>query len=213
VARPTRTVVGVLAAVAAALALTACGGSGDDSTSEAIGGADQAEIAHAIRTSVTSSDPADCTRLETQRFLEQIHFVTGSAAVKACQQDAPDTSDDPDSVDVADIEVDGTSATANATFHGGGFDGSTLSIAVVKEGDQWKVDQITAVPTFDLPAFEKAFTQRLSSQEGVTAAGTECITKALDSAGPDAVKGALISGDSSQLLNLIGPCLSGSASG
>jgi hypothetical protein len=212
VARCARTLICLLAFVVAAIALAACGGSSNDSTSAATG-ADQAEIANVIRTSVTSSIPDDCTRLETQRFLEQIHFVTGPAAVKACRQDAPDTSDDPDSVDVADIAVDGTSGTANATFHGGGFDGSTLSIAVVKQGDQWRVDQITAVPAFDLPAFEKSFTGRLSSQEGVSAAGTACITKALDSAGPDAVKGALISGDSSQLLNLIGPCLSGSAPG
>jgi hypothetical protein len=213
VARPLRILVPALAVVVAALALAACGGSGDDGNSEALGGADQAEIAHAVRTAATSSDPDDCTRVETQRYLEQIHFVTGSAAVNACRQDAPDTSDDPDSVDVADIEVDGTNATANETFHGGGFDGSTLSLALIRQGDQWRVDEITGVPTFDLPAFEKAFTQRLSSREGVSGAGTACVTKALNSAGPDAVKGALIGGDASQLLSLIGPCLSGSSPG
>jgi hypothetical protein len=210
VARSLRALICVSFLLAASAVLAACGGSGGDSTSEAIGGADQAEIAHAIRTSVTSSDPDDCTRVETQRYLEQIHFVAGSAAVNACRQDAPDTSDDPDSVDVADIEVDGTTANANVTFHGGGFDGSTLSLALIRQGDQWRVDQITGITTFDLAAFQKSFTQRLSSQEGVSAAGAACIAKALNSAGPDAVKGALISGDSSQLLNLIGPCLSGS---
>ncbi len=209
-ARPARILACVLVVLAAPLTLAACGGS-DDSTSGGIGGAAQAEIAHVIRTSVTSTDLADCTRLETQRFLEQIHFVAGPAALKACQEDAPDTSDDPDSVDIADTEISGTTATANVSFHGGGFDGSTLTMSLVKDGDQWKVDQIDAIPKFDLPAFSRSFTQRLSSQQGVPAAGTACVAKALDSAGPDVVKGALISGDTTQLLGLIRACLSGPA--
>ena len=198
--------------VSATLALVGCGGSGDNDTTGTAGG-DEAQIASTISTSVTSTDPADCNKLETQRFLEQIHFTTGASAVKACQQDAPDTSDDPDSVDVTDIQVDGSGATANVAFHGGGFDGSTLTMALVKEGDQWKLDQITAVPTFDLAAFDAAFTQRLSKQQGVSAAGTACVTRALNSAGSDVVKQTLISGDASQLLGLISPCLSGAASG
>jgi hypothetical protein len=210
VARPSRAHIWVLAALATALALAGCGGSGDGSTTATTGGTDQAQIADAIRTSVTSSDPADCTRLETQRFIEQIHFTTGAQALKACERDAPDTTDDPDSVDVTDVQVNGASATANVAFHGGGFDGSTLSMALVKGGDQWKLDRITAVPTFDLAAFSKAFTQRLSSNQNVAGPATACITKALDSAGPDSVKGALISGESSQLLSLIAPCLSAS---
>jgi hypothetical protein len=145
--------------------------------------------------------------------MEQIHFAKGQDAVKACEQDAPDTSDDPDSVDVTEIQVSGSNATTNVTFHGGGFDGSTLSMALIKNGGQWQLDRITAVPTFDLPAFEKAFTERLSTQENVPAANVDCISKSLESAGPESVKAALISGDSSQLLNLIGPCLSGTAGG
>jgi hypothetical protein len=210
VARPRRAHIWVLAGLAAALALAGCGGSGGSSTTATAGGTDQAQVSDAIRTSVTSSDPADCTRLETQRFIEQIHFTKGQEALRACERDAPDTSDDPDSVDVTDVQVNGSSATANAAFHGGGFDGSTLSLALVKDGEQWKLDQITAVPTFDLQAFSKAFTQRLGSNQNVPAAATACITKALDSAGPDSVKGALISGESSQLLSLIAPCLSAS---
>jgi hypothetical protein len=210
VARPSRTQIWVLAGLAATLAFAGCGGSGDSTTAAS---GDEAQITSAISTSVTSTDPADCIKLETQRFLEQIHFTQGSGAVKACQQDAPDTSDDPDSVDVTDIQVNGADATANVAFHGGGFDGSTLTMGLVKDGDQWKLDQITAVPTFDIDAFEQAFTQRLSKQQGVTAAGTACISRAFESAGPDVVKQALISGDPSQLLAVISPCLSGAASG
>jgi hypothetical protein len=212
VRRPTRLLC-ALAVLTPVLVVAGCGGSGNGSSTGTTAGGDEAQIATAIRTSVTSTDPGDCVKLETQRFMEQIHFTKGGNAVKACEQDAPDTSDDPDSVDVTDIQVDGANATANVAFHGGGFDGSTLTMALIKDGDQWKLDQITAVPTFDLAAFEKAFTARLTTQDNVSSAAAACITRSLDSSGADAVKSALISGDSSQLLNLIGPCLSGSSAG
>jgi len=100
-------------------------------------------------------------------------------------------------------------AVSDASFTGGGFDGSTLALALTKEGDQWKLDEITAIPHFDLQAFEKAFTRRLVTNEGVQSQAVGCITNALNQAGPTVVKAALISGNSTHLLNLIGPCLSG----
>jgi hypothetical protein len=193
------------AALSAALVFAACGSGGGSSS-----GSDQDQIANAIKTSVTSTDPGDCTRLETQAFLEQIHFTQGAQAVRACVRDAPDTSDDPDSVDVADVQVNGDHATANATFHGGGFDGSTLSVALVKDGDQWKLDKITDIPHFDLAAFTRAFTQRLHRDQGTPSQALACISTQLNQAGPDDVKHALISGQSSALLGLIGPCLGAS---
>jgi hypothetical protein len=208
---PRVTILAVLAAVLAVAGCGGSGGSGGSTATRAVSGNERDQIVSAISTSVTSTDPGDCIKLETQRFLEQIHFTKGADAIKACRQDAPDTSDDPDSVDVTGVQANGARATANVAFHGGSFDGSTLSVALTRDGDQWKMDQITAVPTFDLPAFEKAFTARLGSQQHVPAAGIDCITSSLDSAGPDVVKQALISGDASQLLNLIGSCLSGAA--
>jgi hypothetical protein len=195
-------------AVVTAFAVAGCGGSGG-SSSTAGGTSDESQIKDAISTSVTSTDPDDCTRLETLTFMEQIHFTMGQGAVRACQQDAPDTSDDPDSVTVTNVVVHGTDATADVTFHGGGFDGSTLAMALIKQGGQWKLDQITAIPRFDLARFETAFTQRLSRDQQAPAQSLQCIRDQLNKAGPDAVKGALISGDSSQLLNLIGACISG----
>jgi hypothetical protein len=200
-----------LVALTAVLVIASCGGGGDSgSTSSAAGNsAEAAQVAQTIQTSIKSSNPADCLKLETLRFMEQIHFTRGQAAVKACQADAPDTSDDPDSIDVENVIVQGDMATADASFKGGGFDGSTLAIALVKEGDQWKLDEIKAIPHFDLQAFEKAFAQRLVTNEGVQSQAVGCLTNALNQAGPAVVKAALISGNSSHLLNLIGPCLSG----
>jgi hypothetical protein len=199
----------------AASVLASCGGGGDDGTTSSAAGspAADAQVAQTIRTSIMSSDPADCLKLETLRFLQQIHFTSGEAAVKACQADAPDTSDDPDSIDVKNVAVQGDKATADATFTGGGFDGSTLALSLVKQDDQWKLDEITAIPAFDLQAFEKAFTQRLVTNEGVQPQAVGCVANALNQAGAAVVKAALISGSSSHLLNLIGPCLSGSSAG
>src|SRR5262245_53805225 len=120
-------------AVFAAFALAACGG-GDDASSE-----DQDQITQAINAAAASGDPSACTQYQTQRFLEQTNDGTGEAAVKSCEQDAADSV--ADSVDVTDIEVDGDSATAKAAVTGSVFDGQTLDIALVKEGDVWKLDQ------------------------------------------------------------------------
>jgi hypothetical protein len=199
----------------AAVVLASCGGGGDggDTSSAAGNSAEEAQVAETIQTSIKSTDPADCLKLETLRFLEQIHFTSAAAALKACQADAPDTSDDPDSIDVENVIVQGDKATADASFKGGGFDGSTLALALVKQGGRWKVDEITAIPDFDLQAFEKAFTQRLVTNQGVQSQAVGCITGALNQAGPTVVKAALISGNASHLLNLLGPCLSGQSAG
>jgi hypothetical protein len=201
-----RVALAVAATVAAAFALAACGG-GDGGSS----GSDESQITTVLRTYATSSDPTDCTRLETQAFLEQIHFTRGPVALKACVVDAPDTSDDPDSVDVTNVQVDGDKATADVAFHGGGFDGSTLALALVKDGDQWKVDKVDDIPHFDLPGFERAFAQRQRRDQHISAQAASCLTTQLNQAGPDDVKHALISGDASQLLGLIGPCLGAAA--
>ncbi|MGH2986495.1 MAG: hypothetical protein ACRDLO_07405, partial [Solirubrobacterales bacterium] len=104
------------ATLAVSLALGACGGDDDDG-----GGEEEDAITEVIETSVTSTDPAKCTRVETQAFLEQTNFSVGDEAVRDCEEDAADTADDPDSVDVENIEVDGSDARADATFTGGGF--------------------------------------------------------------------------------------------
>src|SRR5262245_32104257 len=127
------------AALTSALLMAACGGNSDED-----------QITDVIKTSVKSTDPADCTKLETQTFVEQTEFALGPDAVKQCQDDAADTSDDPDSVDVKDVEADGDTGTANVTFHGGSFDGSTVTVGLVKEGDQWKLNRITGIPNFNL---------------------------------------------------------------
>ena len=91
--------------------------------------------------------------MQTQAFTEQTEFTSGDAAITTCEASAGDGEVAGDSVEVENIEVDGDSATAEATFTGGGLDGQTLAISLVKEGDQWKLDSLDEFVTFDKDSF------------------------------------------------------------
>lgn len=182
-------------ALLVAMLIAACGGNGDED-----------QIKDVINASVKSTDPADCTKLQTVQFLQQTEFAVGPDALKQCQANAANTTDNPDSVDIADVKVDGENATANVTFHGGSFDGSTVTVALVKVGDQWKLDKITAIPTFDLQGFTRALTTQLLEQGKTPQTAVTCIVDAVNKVGADQLKAVLISGDSSQLTALFAPC-------
>lgn len=189
----------------AALSLAACGGDDDDG-----GSGDEAAVTDTIETSINSTDPADCTKLATQRFLEQTEFETGDAAVASCEENAADTSDDPDSVEVSDVSVDGETATADVTFSGSAFDGSTLSVDLTKEADQWKLDAITDIPTFNRAAFDQEFARQLGSgEDAVPAEIADCISQSLGQTDDEQVKTAILSGNQEELLALFGSCISG----
>jgi hypothetical protein len=104
--------------VFSALALVACGssGSGEDS-----------QIEEAIETSATTTNPADCTKLNTQRFMEQTTQESGKAAVTKCKEEA-EAEEGAESVSVSSVEVSGSSATAEAALTGGALSGQTLEV-------------------------------------------------------------------------------------
>jgi hypothetical protein len=193
-----------LLALAVPLFLAACGGGG--------GNDDSSQITDVIQTSSKSTDPADCTKLETQQFVEQTELASGQAALQACQKGATDTSDNPSSVDVTDVKTSGNTGSANATFHGGGFDGSTLSVSLSKDGDQWKLDKITDIPNFNFAGLVHTLTARFSSEGSIPPQVATCIVQAFNSAGADQVKSIILSGNGDQLTALFSGCVpSGSA--
>jgi len=186
-----------LLVLALSLTLTACGGGSDD----------EGDITDVIQTSVRSTDPADCTQLATQQFVNQTEFSTGAQAIKECQDDAADTSDDPDSVQVTDITVDGDNATANVAFSGGSFGGSTLSLALVKDADQWKLDKIADIVNLDVTTFKRSFADRLNASGDVPAQVKTCITQAIQGASEDQIKQALLGGTEQDLVTLFSQCI------
>jgi hypothetical protein len=187
-----------LALISAAALLAACGGGG--------GNDDTAQITDLIQTAVKSTDPADCTKLQTQQFVEQTELQSGQAAIQQCQKDATDTSDNPDSVDVTKVTSSGATGSADVTFHGGSFDGSTLTVAVSKNGDQWKLDKITDIPTFNFGGMVAALSAKLNSDSTIPPQVANCIAATFNNAGPDQVKSIILSGRGDQLSALFSTC-------
>ena len=124
--------------ILSALAFTACGSSGGD----------EGEIEEVIETSATSTNPADCKKLNTQQFMEQTTQESGQAATKECEEEAK-KGEGAKSADVSAVEVDGSKATAEVALSGGNLDGQALEVALVKEGDQWKLNEVVAFAEFD----------------------------------------------------------------
>jgi hypothetical protein len=187
-----------VAALFSSLAIVACGGGGGNDNSS--------QITDVIQSSATSTDPADCTKLETQQFVEQTELASGQAALQQCQKSAADTSDNPSSVDVTDVKSSGNTGSANITFHGGSFDGSTLSVSLTKDGDQWKLDKITDIPTFNLAGLVQALSAKLSSQGNIPPQFASCIVQSFNNAGADQVKSVILSGNGDQLTALFSGC-------
>lgn len=124
--------------ILSALSFAACGSSSGD----------EGEIEEVIETSATTTNPADCKKLNTQGFMEQTTQESGNAAVKECEEEAK-KEEGAKSVSVSAVEVDGSDATAEAALSGGNLDGQTLEVALVKDGDQWKLNEVVEFTKFD----------------------------------------------------------------
>jgi len=182
--------------IAALFPLAGCGGGGNS---------DEDQITDAITTSATTNTDSNCTELQTQRFLEQIEFATGAEAVKECKSSGPDSN--ADSVEVSNIEVDGDTATADAAITGAAFNGQTLTISLVKEGDQWKLDHIDAFVDFDQQALAQAFAENVQQgSDPGTPAQAKCVQDKINAAPANIVQTAVLSGNSQAFGALFGTC-------
>ena len=158
--------------IVSALAFAACGSSDND----------ESQIEDAVVTSATSTDPAVCKKLATQQFMEQTTQSEGSKAVKACEEEASND-EGADTATVANIEVVGSQASADVALSGGGFDGQEVEVTLVKEGDQWKLDEVAAFVKFDeakmIETLEKGFAKPSNkASKGVAS----CVIKSFEEA-------------------------------
>jgi hypothetical protein len=193
---------GALAIAAILVAVLVAGGGGG-------GNGDEAQIAGVIETSFLSTDPADCTKLNTQRLLEQSYFMTGPDAVEACAADAQNLAIHPDSVDVSNVQVtvSGDGATAEARFQGGYYDGQTLILSLLKRGAQWKLDYINGFKNFDLDRFAAAFAATAPKfTQPLTQEQANCAAAEFRRQPPAQVEAGILSGDSGQLLPFAKRC-------
>jgi hypothetical protein len=130
--------------VAVVVGIAACGDSGEASD-------DAAAVEETIVASANSESPADCERLHTEDFLERMSAgFEGDAALRLCEEVIEeDLGEDPREVTVADVQVEGDEATANASFAGSSLDGQTVTIALVREEGGWKIDRMVEFAEFD----------------------------------------------------------------
>jgi hypothetical protein len=175
-----------------ALALAACGG----------GDGDESEIEEVIETSATSTDPADCKKLNTQKFMEQTTQESGEAALEDCEEEAKEE-EGAASVKVSAVEVDGSDASAEVALQGGHLDGQALELALVKDGDQWKLNEVVRFTQFDRAKLVEVLEEGLaepSSEVDRKFAG--CVIEAFKQDAQGEVE-ELVFGDSSKALEAL----------
>jgi hypothetical protein len=159
-----------LAILVSAVSLAACGGGGES---------DEEQIVGVITTSVTGHDPAECEELSTLAFMEQSTDGTGEEAVKACEAEKVDTSDDPDSVKVTGVKVAGSKASADVAFTGGSFDGQKVEVTLVEEDGDWKLDQIERFLDFSRGRLIAVFERTFAGSSQIAPELADCLLGAL----------------------------------
>jgi hypothetical protein len=185
-----RRLVPTLLFLALALTIAACGSSESD----------EDKIVDVVETSATSTDPADCKALLTVSFLEQVEGAKGQEAVKGCEEDAEDEEGNPDSVDVSKVKVDGSDATADVAFVGGDLDGQKVTIALVEEDGDWKLDQIERFIDFDADSLLGALREGFEEGEGEELELGECLVESLEEASDSELEELVLGGEPEALL-------------
>jgi hypothetical protein len=182
--------------IVSAFALAACGGSS---------GNDESEIEAAIETSATSSKPADCKKVNTQKFIEQTTRTKGPEGVKTCEKEAKEGSG-AKSAAVSNVEVNGSKATADVALTGGSLGGQEVEVALLKEGDQWKLDQLTGFAKFDQATVVKTFEKEFAKSKEVSKSLASCIAGAFKEAPQAKLEAALLGGGTEGFEELAGSC-------
>ena len=154
-----------------ALGLAACGGSSES---------DEDEVIDVIETSATSPDPSNCIELQTVAFNEQSTQASGNEATKKCEEEAKEEEGTADSVEVSEVEVDGDTATATAAITGGDLDGQTVELEAVKDGDNWKLNELTAFVDFDPTPIIAGLAEGLEEEESIEPKIASCIIETLE---------------------------------
>ncbi len=181
--------------VSAALFLAACGG----------GESEKDKIVGAIETSATSNDPSACTEFATESFNEQITGQEGEAAVKECEKDAAEE-ESAESADVSNVEVDGSTATADVALTGGSFTGQTLAVSVVKEGDQWKLNEVTGFADLNLPKLVEALEENFNETNEIPKGVVACIAEAVEESSQAEIEELFFSGSFEGFAELVQSC-------
>jgi hypothetical protein len=123
-----------------ALLLAACG---DDDGGSGGGGKEDDAITKVLQDGLTSKDPkVVCGGSLSTDFMQRV-YGGEDKCVSVETENLKEDDDQADSVDVSDIEVDGEKATATVAIKGGSNDGSKGPIDLVKQGESWRVNDLS----------------------------------------------------------------------
>lgn len=150
----------LLACLLSTVAFAGCGDGG--------GSSDEAAVEATIETALLEKDPDKCTELYTVAFREQTTNKTGSAALKDCEN--PDEPNDrAKSVEISNLAIDEAAATADVAISGGSFNGQTITVALVEDGDRWKLDALTRFAKLDVDELAAIFERQAEAEGGLNA--------------------------------------------
>jgi hypothetical protein len=184
--------------VLAALTITACGGGGSS---------DEDKITETIETAATTSDPSNCTELETQRFVEQNSEKKGKAAVKSCEEEAEAGGEEAEGANVSNVSVNGSKATAEVEFEGGPLGSQSLELALVEEDGIWKMDQVEGFANYDGAALGEAFEKEFEEEpEGLNKEQATCIAEGIAKSSKAAAEELFFSGSPEPIVELAKSC-------
>jgi hypothetical protein len=160
----------IIGGVVALLALVAIGlfaggviGGGDDAPSE------EDKVTEAAEEVITTTEPSACEELATREFVQKLTGESGAEAISACEEN---TEAFGDSAEIEEPEITGDKATVEAAVEGGDADGETLEMEFVKQGDDWKIDELARTEQLEGSKATQAATNTVlnfGSSEGPTA--------------------------------------------
>jgi ABC-type glycerol-3-phosphate transport system substrate-binding protein len=171
--------------IVSAFGLAACGSSEND----------EDKITGAIETAATSTDPAECETTQTVAFMEQSTGEEGEEAVEKCEEQAREGKNNPESVDVEEVEIEGEEATATTSFTGGTFDGQTLIVNLVQEESEWKLNEAERFKNLDreklIGGFKTSFEE---SKEEIEPKLAECLIGGIEESSDSELEGLVLHG-------------------
>jgi hypothetical protein len=185
--------------VLAALTLAACGGGG--------GSSDEDQITEVIEKVATTTNPSNCTKLQTRRFDEQNTSEKGKAAVKTCEEEQEAGEEEAEDVKVSDLSVNGEKATATVAFEGGPLGSQDLEVGLVEEGGDWKLDQIEAFVRYDGKALQEGFEKQFEKNpEGLNEEQAKCISRKVGEESEPEAEELFFSGSPDAIIKLAEGC-------
>ena len=142
--------------------------------SQDAGGGPRDEIRDVLRRSLTTDRAADCTKLYTRRFLEQVTRERGRAALRECRGDADG---DPDAAAIAirRLRIGPQRAKAVVHIHGEDMDGTVITVGLVNDVLHWKLDHMARVD-IDMASYRRAQLAG-AAEEGIPRDEARCMIR------------------------------------